>query len=139
MGNDIETVWQGMLAGKNGMARTTIFDASTYPTTFSAEVKNFDLTKYTKNLHLHKYSSRGSGFAVGATVQACKQAKIDVETDRPADGIDRSRLGIYLGAGEGSLDNDGFFNSIAHGWNSQTNQMDWSKWAQVAFGQMKRK
>lgn len=136
MGHDIETVWQGMLAGKNGMARTTIFDASTYPTAFSAEVKNFDLTKYTKNPHLHKYCSRGSGFAVGATVQACKQAKIDVETDRPADVIDRTRLGIYLGAGEGSLDNNGFFNSIVAGWNSQTNQMDWSKWAQVAFGQM---
>jgi 3-oxoacyl-[acyl-carrier-protein] synthase II len=136
MGHDVETVWQGMLAGKNGMAHTTIFDASTYPTTFSAEVKNFDLTKYTKNPHLHKYCSRGSGFAVGATVQACRQAKIDIETDRPADGIDRSRLGIYLGAGEGSLDNDGFFNSIVSGWNPQTNQMDWSKWAQVAFGQM---
>jgi 3-oxoacyl-[acyl-carrier-protein] synthase II len=136
MGHDVETVWQGMLAGKNGMARTTIFDASTYPTTFSAEVKNFNLTKYTKNPHLHKYCSRGSGFAVGATVQACRQAKIDIETDRPADGIDRSRLGIYLGAGEGSLDNNAFFNSIVSGWNSQTNQMDWSKWAQVAFGQM---
>jgi 3-oxoacyl-[acyl-carrier-protein] synthase II len=136
MGHDVETVWQDMLAGKNGMARTTIFDASTYPTTFSAEVKNFDLTQYTKNPHLHKYCSRGSGFAVGATVQACKQAKIDIETDRPTDGIDRSRLGIYLGAGESSLDNDAFFNSILSGWNQQTNQMDWSKWAQVAFGQM---
>jgi len=136
MGHDVETVWQGMLAGKNGMARTTIFDASTYPTNFSAEVKNFDLTKYTKNPHLHKYCSRGSGFAVGATVQACRQAKIDIETDRPADGIDRSRLGIYLGAGEGSLDNNAFFNSIVAGWNPQRNQMDWSKWAQVAFGQM---
>jgi 3-oxoacyl-[acyl-carrier-protein] synthase II len=136
MGHDVETVWQGMLAGKNGMARTTIFDASTYPTNFSAEVKNFDLTKYTKNPHLHKYCSRGSGFAVGATVQACKEAKIDIETDRPTDGIDRNRLGIYLGAGEGSLDNDGFFNSIVAGWNTQTNQMDWLKWARVAFSQM---
>jgi 3-oxoacyl-[acyl-carrier-protein] synthase II len=131
MGNDIETVWQGMLAGKNGVARTTIFDASTYPTTFSAEVKHFDLMEYTKNPRLHKYCSRGSGFAVGAAVQACRQAKIDIETDRPADGIDRMKLGIYLGAGEGSLDNDVFFDSLVQAWNNQTGQMDWSKWAQV--------
>jgi 3-oxoacyl-[acyl-carrier-protein] synthase II len=131
MGNDVETVWQNMLAGKNGVARTTIFDASTYPTTFSAEVKNYDLMKYTKNPHLHKYCSRGSGFAVGAAVQACRQAKIDIETDRPADGIDRMKLGIYLGAGEGSLDNDVFFDSLVQAWNNQTDQMDWLKWAQV--------
>ncbi len=131
MGHDVETVWQGMLAGKSGMARTTIFDATTYPTTFCAEVKNFDPMKYTKIPHLHKYCSRGSGFAVGAAVQACRQAKIDIETDHPADGIDRSKLGIYLGAGEGSLDNDIFFDSIVHAWNNQIGRMDWLKWAQV--------
>ncbi|MCK5172796.1 MAG: beta-ketoacyl-ACP synthase II, partial [Planctomycetes bacterium] len=28
MGHDVETVWAGMLSGKNGMAATTVFDAS---------------------------------------------------------------------------------------------------------------
>ncbi|GAI49603.1 unnamed protein product, partial [marine sediment metagenome] len=36
LGDDIESVWQEMLMGKSGMARTTIFDASTFPSVFSA-------------------------------------------------------------------------------------------------------
>jgi len=113
MAHDVETFWQGLLSGKNGMAKTTIFDASTFPTTFSAEVKNYNLAEHTKNHELHRYSNRGSAFVVGAAAQACRQAKIDIETDSPADGIDRRRVGIYLGAGEGSVDNDAFFAAIA--------------------------
>jgi 3-oxoacyl-[acyl-carrier-protein] synthase II len=136
LGHDVETVWEAMMAGKSGMAKTTIFDASTFPSTFGAEVKNYDAAKYTKNQHLHKYGNRGSGFAIGAAVQACKQAGIDIETDEPGDGIDRSRLGIYLGAGEGSVDNDVFFEAIVKAWNIDKSEMDWGKWAEVAFGKM---
>ncbi len=136
LGHDVETLWQALLSGKSGIAKTTIFNASTFPTTFDAEVKDYDLTKYTKNPHLHKHSNRGSGFVVGATVQACKQAGIDVETAEPADGIDRTRLGIYLGAGEGSVDNDAFFAAIINGWDIEKNEMDWDRWAQIAFGKM---
>lgn len=136
MGHDVETVWQGMMQGKSGVAKTTILDASTFPTTFSAEIKDFDLKKYTKNPKLHENSNRGSGFVIGATAQACKQAKIDVETDQPTDNIDRTKMGIYLGAGEGSVNNDAFFNAIAKAWDTEKNQMDWGKWAKVAFEKM---
>ncbi len=136
MGNDVETVWEGMMTGKSGVAKTTIFDASTFPTTFSAEVKDYDLAKYTKNPQLHKDSNRGSGFVIGATAQACSQAKIDIDTDEPTDGIKRSRMGIYLGAGEGSVENEAFFSAIAEGWDDETSVMDWGKWAEVAFGKM---
>ena len=136
LGHDVETVWQAMLAGKSGVAKNTIFDASTFPTTFDAEIKDYDYTKYTKNPDLHKHGNRGSAFVVGAAVQACSQAAIDVETADPADGIDRSRLGIYLGAGEGSVDNDVFFAAIVEGWDAENNEMDWNKWAKAAFGRM---
>ena len=137
LGHDVETVWEAVLAGKSGMAKTTIFDASTFPSTFSAEVKDYDFAKFTKNPQLHKHSNRGTGFAIGATVQACREAGIDIETDEPADGIDRSRLGIYLGAGEGSVDNDVFFEALVKAWNGENSEMDWGKWAKVAFGKMK--
>ena len=136
LGHDVETVWKAMLAGKSGMAKTTIFDASTLPSTFSAEVKDYNPSKYTRQPELHKHGNRGSGFAIGAAVQACRQAKIDVETDEPGDGIERSRLGIYLGAGEGSVDNDVFFDCLVKGWDIESNEMDWGKWAQVAFSRM---
>lgn len=136
LGHDIETFWRAILAGESGMARTTIFDASTFPTTFDAEVKDYDFTKHTKHPKLHQHSDRGSAFVLGAAAQACRQAGIDVETDEPGDGIDRSRLGIYLGAGEGSVDNDVFFGAILEAWDGEKNQMDWGRWAQVAFGRM---
>jgi len=136
LGHDIETVWQAMLAGKSGIAPTTIFDASTFPSTFSAEVKDYDPAKYVKNPQLHKDSNRGSGFVLGAAVQACSQAGIDIETDEPTDGIDRGRLGIYLGAGEGSVDNDVFFRALAKAWDTNSSEMDWGRWAEIAFGQM---
>lgn len=136
MAHDVESFWSGLLTGKNGMAMTTIFDASAFPTKFSAEVKNYDLSKYTRNLELHRYSNRGSAFAIGAAVQACAQAKIDIETNRPTDGIDRRKLGIYLGAGEGAVDSNVFFSSIANAWNAEKNEMDWLKWAETSFGMM---
>jgi len=136
LGHDVETFWRAILAGESGVAKTTIFDASTFPTTFDAEVKGYDFAKYTKNFRLHKHSDRGSGFVIGAAVEACRQAGIGVETDEPADGIDRRRLGIYLGAGEGSVDNDVFFDAILEGWDAQKNQMDWGRWAQVSFSRM---
>lgn len=139
LAHDVETLWQALLSGKSGIAENTLFDASTFPTTFDAEVKNYDFTKYIKNIQSHKDSNRGSEFAIGAAVQACKQAGIDVEISEPTDGIDRTRMGIYLGAGEGSIDNDTFFSAIIDGWNTETNQMDWNKWANISFDRMNPK
>jgi len=137
LGHDVETMWQAILAGKSGVAATTIFDASTYPTTFSSEVKDYDFAKFTANPDLHKNGNRGSKFAVGAAVQACRQAGIDIETDKPSDGIDRKRLGIYLGAGEGAANHDAFFSAILAGWDKQNSVMDWKKWTAVAAEKMK--
>ncbi len=136
LGHDVESLWQAIMGGKSGMAKTTIFDASTFPSTFSAEVKNYDYIKYVKGKELHKHSNRGSGFVLGATAQACRQAGINIETEKNTDGIERSRMGIYLGAGEGSIDNDVFFDSLVKAWDDENCRMDWGKWSQVAFGRM---
>ncbi|UCG55825.1 MAG: beta-ketoacyl-[acyl-carrier-protein] synthase family protein [Phycisphaerales bacterium] len=136
LGHDVETVWQAILAGQSGMAKTTVFDASTFPTTFGAEVKNYDFTEYVNRPERHRGSSRGAGFAIGAAAQACKQAGIEIETAGPTDGVARERLGMYLGAGESSVNNDVFFAAILAGWDTDKNEMDWDKWAKVAFGGM---
>jgi len=136
LGNDVETAWRSMLAGKSGIAGTTIFDASTFPSTFDAEVKDFDPAKYVKDWQPHKHSTRASGFVLAAAVEACRQARIDTEAAQPTDGIDRARMGVYLGAGEGAVDSDVFFAALAQAWDPAKNQMDWLKWAEIAFGRM---
>jgi 3-oxoacyl-[acyl-carrier-protein] synthase II len=136
LGNDVPTMWDGLMTGKSGMAPTTIFDASTFPTQFDAEVKNYDLSRFVKNVALHNKGNRGSQFVVGAASQACRQAGIDIETDTPADGIDRRRMGVYLGAGEGAVNSDAFFSALADGWQADKNNMDWGRWAKTATSKM---
>ena len=136
LGHDVETLWKALMAKESGIAANTIFDASTFPTTFDAEVKDYDFSKHIGKPELHKDGNRASGFVLGATAQACRQACIAIESEEPDDGIARDRLGIYLGSGEGSVDNDVFFAAIVEGWNSETNSMDWAQWADVAFGRM---
>jgi len=138
LGNDVETMWKALLAGNSGVAKTTIFDASTFPTQFDAEVKDYDPGQCTPKPELHKGCSRGSGFVLGAAAQACGQAGIELEADDPKDGIDRTRMGIYLGAGEGSLDNDAFFASIIQGWDAEKGQMDWEQSTKVSLARMTR-
>ena len=46
MGHSIDAVWKRLLNGESGIAKTTIFDASTFPTTFSAEVKDYRLEEF---------------------------------------------------------------------------------------------
>ncbi len=132
LGHSVSAVWQAFMAGKSGVGKTTIFDASTYPTTFSAEVKGFELSRFIKTADQHKHGSRGSRFALAAAAEACRQAGIEIEGDTPVDGIDRKRLGIYLGAGEGSADNDAFFNSIIAATKSGSETIDWKAWTAVA-------
>jgi 3-oxoacyl-[acyl-carrier-protein] synthase II len=136
IGHSVDVMWDNLLNGRSGVEKTTIFDAGTFPTTFSAEVKDYDLRNFVKNYQLHENANRGSGFVLGAAVQACKQAKIEVETNEPVDEVDRDSMGIYLGAGEGSVDNDAFFSSIVDGWDDESGKMDWLKWARTAKAKM---
>jgi 3-oxoacyl-[acyl-carrier-protein] synthase II len=136
LGHNVKTLWQALLSGKSDMGRITLFDASTYPTTFDAEVKGYDFAKYIKNLDPHKHSSRSTQFVIGAAAQACEQANIDFETAEPSDEIDRRRLGIYLGAGEGSINNDMFFGAIVDAWDSEKSEMNWDVWATITAKRM---
>ncbi len=137
LGHDVPTFWDGLMTGKSGMAQTTLFDASTFPTRFDAEVKNFDLSRFVKHVAYHQSGNRGSRFVVGAAAQACRQANIDIETNAPADGIDRRRMGIYLGAGEGAVNDDAFFSALVDSWQEDKQAPDWTKWVKTAAAKMK--
>ncbi|HUG66738.1 MAG TPA: beta-ketoacyl-[acyl-carrier-protein] synthase family protein [Pirellulaceae bacterium] len=107
MGNDVETVWSGLKESQSGVAYTTIFDASRFPTRISAEVKNWDITDIGEDAEVWKLRGRHSRFAGGAAKQAIDSSGI---LDA---GIDPVRLGVYLGSGEGSQDFSAFTSMIA--------------------------
>ena len=67
LGHDIEAVWTRMLAGESGVAPTTVFQADTFPTSFSAEVRSFSLRDFLgADAEKHRDASRNTGFALGA-------------------------------------------------------------------------
>ena len=41
VGNDVQSAWQNLVAGKSGISRITRFDASAFPTQIAGVVKDF--------------------------------------------------------------------------------------------------
>src|SRR3954470_10418901 len=46
LGGDVESTWDGLVAGRSGAAEITQFDSSDYAVHFACEVKGFDPTQY---------------------------------------------------------------------------------------------
>lgn len=136
LGHTTAQLWDGLMSGRSGADTTTLFDASTYPTQFDAEVKDFDLSARVRHYDRHKHGNRGTQFVVGACAEACREAGIDIETDNPGDGIDRRRLGIYLGAGEGAVNFDPFFEALIGAWDTESRQVNWPQWTQIAMDRL---
>lgn len=130
MGHDIETVWKRLLNGESGIENTTIFDATTFPTRFSAEVKNFRLADHIGDVAGHQDAGRNSQFALGACAQAWRDAGLD------ASKLDMDRVGIYLGSGEGSLDFWAYTGAALGSWRPESGTIDSVKWAQLAAATM---
>jgi 3-oxoacyl-[acyl-carrier-protein] synthase II len=130
MGHDVESVWKRLLAGESGIAPTTLFEASTFPTTISAEVKDFDLASHLKQADEHVTAGRNTQFALAACSQAWSMAGLDSAT------LDLDRVGMYLAGGEGELDFSAFSVSAISAWDEATNTVDTVKWAEVASERM---
>src|SRR3954453_16319597 len=105
MGYTIDGVWKRLINGESGIARTTLFDASTFPTTFSAEVKSdYRLQDYCKDRSKLQGLCPNTRFALGACSQAWKAAglpSLSPQSSVLSPTLDLDRVGIYLGSGEG--------------------------------------
>jgi 3-oxoacyl-[acyl-carrier-protein] synthase II len=114
IGNDVEAMWESMRESRSGIAPITLFDASKFPTKFAAEVKGYDVADYVDHPERFVHAGRNIKFAVGAAVQAMRDAGL------VDGGIDPPRLGVYLGAGEGQQDFNIFMNMVARAQRSGT-------------------
>ena len=94
----METVWKRLLNGESGIGYTSMFDASSFPTKISAEVRDWDISDVGEKLEDWKYQGRHTHFAVGAAKKAVADSGLDL------DRIDPTRFGVYTGSGEGQQD-----------------------------------
>ncbi len=133
LGHDLETVWRRLLAGETTICPTFLFDAGTFPTTFSAQVQDFALSRFldAAGVQRHRDASRNTQFALAAAEMAWADAGL-----RGDDGLDPTRVGIYLGGGEGPLDFENFAAAAVQGWkkgDEGAGHLDTVAWAEVAL------
>jgi 3-oxoacyl-[acyl-carrier-protein] synthase II len=132
LGCDIESAWSRLLKGDSAIAPTRHFDASTFPTRFSAQVPaEYDYRRYVSKPVAHEGVGLNTAFALGAAAQAWRAAGLDRFTT-----LDRERLGLYLGSGEGSLDFDNYVAANLAGWDADKRGIDAGKWVAVARQRM---
>lgn len=94
IGNDAETFWQGLQAGRSGIARITAFDPSALSSQIAGEVKQFAF-----DAKLAKRMDRFAQFAVSAAQQALTQAGLLPESGGTA--AVPERIGVCVGTGIG--------------------------------------
>jgi len=96
VGNDAQTFWASLLAGKSGIGPVTHFDASEFPTRIAGEVKDFDPSAFMEKKDV-KRTDRFVQFAIAATKMALEDARLKIEEQDP------ERIGVYIGSGIGGL------------------------------------
>jgi len=125
LGHNVSDLYASQIEGRSGVGLITNFDARTFPTKFAAEVKDFDLSKYLRNAARWDKCGVNTRFALAAA----KQALSDAELLDP--NGDRSRIGVYLGSGEGSHEFHGLVESMAHASVNEGLKIDYSKFFEL--------
>lgn len=96
VGNDIETTWKNICAGRSGVNTITAFDASALELRIAAEVKGFDPSVVLGRKETRRMD-RYTQFAVVAAYEAIRHAGLPVSTNTP------ERMGVMVGSGLGGI------------------------------------
>jgi 3-oxoacyl-[acyl-carrier-protein] synthase II len=96
LGLDLNTTWQGLIAGKSGVDYITQFDTEGFETRIAAEVKGFEPTDYIGRKEARRMD-RFTQMAVVAAMQAAENAKL-----KPA-SENQDNIGVLVGSGIGGL------------------------------------
>ncbi|NMO52922.1 beta-ketoacyl-ACP synthase II [Actinoplanes sp. TBRC 11911] len=95
VGNDRESTWAALLAGRSGVAPITAFDASAMSTQIAAEVKGFDPATILEGKRLRR-TARFAQLAVAAAREAVADADLTVS--------DPARTGVVINAAVAGFD-----------------------------------
>ena len=95
VGNDINTFWSNITAGKHGIGPITKFDASDMKVKIAAEVKDFNPEQYIEKSEVRR-TDLYAQYAIAAAAQAVEESGI-------AGNVDPHRLGVYIGSGIGGI------------------------------------
>jgi 3-oxoacyl-[acyl-carrier-protein] synthase II len=95
LGNDAETFWDAIIAGKSGAGPITAFDTSEYSVRFGCELKGFDPTDWVDQKTARKMD-RFTQMVVAAAIMAHGDCGLEVEPET-------ERIGASIATGIGGL------------------------------------
>ena len=133
LGEDLEATWNALLSGRSAVGPVTRFDASSLATNFAAEVKGFDLAAAIPDPRRrapHENAGIHTRFALAAAARAWNHSGLDANPPDP------TRVGIYMGCGEGPPDLDPFARANIAAWRPEQRASDIPTWARVALQRM---
>lgn len=107
LGHTAAELFASTVAGRTAVGPIKHFDARTFPTTFASEVTGFDLADHLPDADRFRNCGVNTKFALAAGKQALADAGLLEGTG------DRSRMGVYLGSGEGKEDFEALTTSTA--------------------------
>jgi len=97
LGNDLQSTWEGMKAGRSGIARITQLDPEPFDCKIAGEVKNFQADGYFKVPKDARRADRYVQFAVAGAKMAVEDSGLNLSA------IDPRRFGVMVGSGIGGL------------------------------------
>ncbi|MFJ8827543.1 beta-ketoacyl-ACP synthase II [Streptomyces sp. NPDC102467] len=97
LGNDRESSWEAIVAGRSGVGPITAFDPTGLDTQIAAEVKSFRTSDHFDAKRTRRIS-RFTAFAVVAAREAVADAKLDIDDDN------RDRVSVVVNAGVAGFD-----------------------------------
>lgn len=97
LGQDLNTLWDNLMAGKSGVSVVEAFDVSEYTTRIAASIKDFNPEDYMERKDARKMD-RFVQFAVAAGTMALKDSGIEIGGNAEAE-----RVGVSIGSGIGGL------------------------------------
>ncbi|AYN97287.1 beta-ketoacyl-[acyl-carrier-protein] synthase II [Pseudomonas sp. LTJR-52] len=98
LGGDVQSSWEGILAGRSGIAPIEHMDVSAFATRFGGSVKGFNVEDYLSAKEARKLDLFIQ-YGLAASFQAMHDSGLEV-TD-----ANRDRIGVAMGSGIGGLSN----------------------------------
>lgn len=96
IGNSVDSFWNSIKEGKNGIDNITLFDTEDFKVKLAAEVKAFNAEEYIGKKDA-KRLDRYTQLALVAAKECMKDSNIDLNK------VDRERFGVLFGSGIGGL------------------------------------
>lgn len=98
LGNDAESTWGAMKAGRSGIRTIESMSVEGIPVQIAGEVKDFDPKPFFKNPKDARRMDRYAHFAIPAAKMALEDSGLLED-----DGLDKNRVGVMIGSGIGGL------------------------------------